>query len=103
MTSPLGEEKEVEETEVEEDEKTECSQDFINSLEIKDFNEKDGAYLDQLEGVDISFEYLEELEGEGIKENSEEVPSVVESLKKHAEAWESMGAGKFVNSVISTG
>ena len=77
---------------MEEEEKTECSQDFINNLEIKDFNEKDGAYLDQLEGVKLSFEYMEVLEGEGITENSEEVPSVVESLKKHAEntgkAWE---------------
>jgi hypothetical protein len=88
---------------VEEDEKTESGRDFINSLEIRYCNEKDGAYLDQLEGVNISFEYMEELEAEGIKQNSEEVPSVVESLKKHAEAWESMGAGKFVNSVISTG
>ena len=44
VTSPPGEEKEVEESKVEEDEKKECSQDFINSLEIKDFKRSLTSY-----------------------------------------------------------
>ena len=62
-----------------------------------------GVYLDKIEKVDISFEFLEESPGEGIEEKVDKDKTVVESLRLNSQFWGKLGAGKFVKSVIATG
>ena len=91
------------------EEEREEKQNFIESNGNKDFIKlvsDDGSFMDKLEGVPdvLSFEYLEELEGDEVGESKDEEDRlVVESLRNHKDVWEEFGAGKMCMNIIEEG
>ena len=91
------------------EEEREETQNFIESNGNKDFIKlvsDDGSFMDKLEGVPdvLSFEYLEELEGDEVGESKDEEDRlVVESLRNHKDVWEEFGAGKMCMNIIEEG
>ena len=110
VTMPESVPKEIEGTvEGPSEEEREETQNFIESNGNKDFIKlvsDDGSFMDKLEGVPdvLSFEYLEELEGDEVGESKDEEDRlVVESLRNHKEVWEEFGAGKMCMNIIEEG
>ena len=110
VTMPESVPKEIEGTvEGPSEEEREEKQNFIESNGNKDFIKlvsDDGSFMDKLEGVPdvLSFEYLEELEGDEVGESKDEEDRlVVESLRNHKEVWEEFGAGKMCMNIIEEG
>ena len=110
VTMPESVPKEIEGTvEGPSEEEREEKQNFIESNGNKDFIKlvsDDGSFMDKLEGVPdvLSFEYLEELEGDEVGESKDEEDRlVVESLRNHKDVWEEFGAGKMCMNIIEEG